>query len=95
MSDKRLDFASIIGFFGGVVTLLLFFTGTGGHLSSVISLPAIMFIVIGSFSITMAGVSLTDCGAIWKLLKNIFVKPVDRTVDTLSIFADAAKTVIP
>lgn len=92
MSDKRLDFASIIGFLGGIVTLLIFFSASGGRFSSVISFPSIMFILVGTFSITLAGVSLTDCKMLWSLLRDIFIKPVDRTVETLSIFAQAAKT---
>ncbi len=88
---EKLDLASMVGFAGAIAALLLFTMASGSNFHTILSLPPTVFIVVGSFAVTMVGFSLQDCGMLYWLVIEAFIEPEDRRQEIAEIFAQAAE----
>lgn len=88
---ERMDLASVIGFGAAAVALLLFIDASGNSFGVLMNLPAMLFIVAGSFAVTMIGFSLKDCALMAKLIGEAFVQREDNRGEIAIMFAEAAQ----
>lgn len=85
------DRATVIGFGGGLMVLLLFFFAGGGSLRIILNFPAILFIVVGSFLVTLTGFSFADCLSLRDAIQDVFRLPQDRERELADLFVHCAK----
>lgn len=70
-----MDIATIIGFVGGVACVIMSVLTSGGHLSGIIDIPSVIFVIFGSFFALFIAYPMSSALGIFKIIGRAFKVP--------------------